>query len=515
MKNHFEDHFNRLCRLVMLGSLIVLCSCHEEDGASSITFAETTQNLQEGHSIEIKMQLNGAATRAHLLKIRVQTNAIYGEHFETKPATQSDGSILVPVQNGASSAVINITSIDNDMFDGGKFVIFRLTESPTGLKAGDISTNTVVIGDDEGPSVVNFEIVTWVVGETETDGLKIEIPFSAATKGEGSLTVELAPTRARYGGNFFTVPEAVSNSIRLAVPNNSTSASITLFIVDDDLFTGDYQIDFSISEVSGVIQKGASAKLSLTVHDNERPSFASVTSGAQTIKEGDATGTNVEIAFSAPVPGTGTVSIHFPQFDYGPAYGRDFVTTPPAYGNTITLPVALHAVAASFKVMTIENSTCGYQNIEFNIAGTSGPIIGDDGTTGAVVIIEDDDSSTVTFSKADASVFENESGIEVHLNFPTPASQDATLFVTAPGYLGDQGVYGTLYYTTPQAAWDFYDLYVPLAIKKGDTGADFTIIPIDNDSYNAARVLVFRPGFSSNRCLNLNGEFALSILDDD
>jgi len=497
----------------MFGSLIVLCACHEEDGASSVTFAETTQGLQEGHSIEVKMQLNGAATRVHLLKIRIETNAIYGGHFETKPAIGADGSILVPVQNGASSAVINITSIDNDLFDGGKFLILRLTDSPTGLRAGDISTNTVVIGDDEGPSVANFEIVKWVVGETETDGLKVEIPFSTATKGEGSLTIELAPNRAKYGGNFFTVPEAVSNSIRLPVPSNSTSASITLFIVDDELFTGDYTIDFSITEVSGVIQKGTSANLSLTVHDNERPSFASISSGIQTIKEGD--GTNVEISFSAPVPGTGTVSIHFPPLDYGPVYGRDFVTIPPAYGSIITLPVPLHAVAASFKVMTIENSTCGYQSIQFNINGTSGSIIGDDGMSGAVVIIEDNDSSTVTFSHADASVVENASGIDVHLNFPTPASQDATLFVTAPGYLGDEGIYGTLYYTMPQAAWDFYDLYVPLEIKKGDTGADFTIIPIDNDSYNAARVIVFRPGFSSNRCLNLNGEFALSILDDD
>jgi len=461
------------------------------------------------------MQLNGAATRAHLLKIRVETNAMYGEHFETKPATQSDGSILVPVQNGASSAVINITSIDNDRFDGGKFVIFRLTDSPTGLKAGDISTNTVVIGDDEGPSVANFEIVTWVVAETETDGLKVEIPFSAATKGEGSLTIELAPRRAKYGGNFFTIPEAVSNSIRLAVPNNSTSASITLFIVDDELFTGDYQIDFSITEVSGVIQKGTSAKLSLTVHDNERPSFAAFTSGAQTIREDDANGTTVEIGFSAPVLGTGTVSIKFPQLDYGPAYGREFVTTPPAFNNIITLPVALHAVTASFKVLPIENSTCNYQSIEFNIAGTSGPIIGDDGATGGVVIIEDDDSSTVTFSQAEASVAENASGIEVQLNFPTPALQDATLFVTAPSYLGDQDVYGKLYYTTPQADWDFYDLYVPLEIKKGDTGANFIIIPIDNDEYNATRTLVFRPGFSSNGCFNINGEFALSIIDDD
>ena len=492
-----------------------LCTCTEEEIHTSVVrFDNETQNVIEGSDAQIILVLDKPAHRSCSVKIKLETNAVYGDHFISTPEVEGDGTFVVNIAKGESSASFNVTSIDNSLFDHGKFILFTLMKPTEGLVLGSTTTSIITVDDDEGPSVANFDYERMTIGENES--FVIEIPLSVAAKGEGSITIALTPKHAVYGQRFTTIPAPVNNSIMIPIAPNATDASIIFSPVDDNFFTGNFEVLFSITAVSGVLQKGNLTELPIVVADNEQPSVATFASQTETVGEEDADGVPVEITLSARAPGTGTVSVSFSSDGfYGAEYGKDFVTIPSAIGNTLALPVALHDESVNFKVLPINNSMCANRYAMMSITGTSGAVIADENTT-STFTIKDDDGSIVTFGEVNASIVESStSGIGVQLSFSKPAPENVTLFISGPTYVGSVNLYGTLYLTDPPMDWDFYDLYLPLPVQKGETGADFTIKPIDNNSDNADPVLAFRFLFSSDYCYVANGEYTLTIKDDE
>jgi hypothetical protein len=134
--------------------------CNEEDvGTPSVSFETGRQSLKEGSEALINLDLKHPATQEYLLKIKVETNAIYGEHFVTEPALDVDGSISLIIANGRKSIGFKVRSFNNDLFDGGKFMILSISSSMSVLTPGEVTTNTITIADDEGPSLVDIEYV--------------------------------------------------------------------------------------------------------------------------------------------------------------------------------------------------------------------------------------------------------------------------------------------------------------------------------------------------------------------
>ena len=62
---------------------------------------------------------------------------------------------------------------------------------------------------------------------------------------------------------------------------------------------------------------------------------------------------------------------------------------------------------------------------------------------------------------------------------------------------------------------DGYDMYLPVSVEKGEAGADFTIIPINNNVDTTDSILVFSFSFSTNCCFESNENYTLTIKDDD
>ncbi len=135
----------------------------------------------------------------------------------------------------------------------GKFILFTLMKPTEGLALGSTTTSILTVDDDEGPSVANFDYERMTIGENES--FVIEIPLSVAAKGEGSITIALTPKHAVYGQRFTTIPAPVNSSITIPIAPNATDASIIFSPVDDNLFTGNFEVLFSITAVSGVCKK--------------------------------------------------------------------------------------------------------------------------------------------------------------------------------------------------------------------------------------------------------------------
>src|SRR5262245_9227883 len=86
MKNYFESTSEQVFTFLVLCSLaLLLVSCNEEDlGAPSISFETSRVSLNEGSQTLITLELKHPATQEYSLKIKVETNAIYGEHIVTE-----------------------------------------------------------------------------------------------------------------------------------------------------------------------------------------------------------------------------------------------------------------------------------------------------------------------------------------------------------------------------------------------------------------------------------------------
>ena len=493
-----------------------LCTCTEDDlRPSVIRFDAEKQSLTEGSEAKIILTLDKPAYRSCTVRIKLETNAVYGDHYTSTPEIEADGTFVVTVAKGESSASFNITSIDNSLFDNGKFMLFTLMKPTEGLALASTTTSIITFDDDEGPSMVNFDYERMSIGETES--FVIEIPLSVAAKGEGSITIGLTAKHAVYGQRFTTIPAPVNNSITMPISANATGTSITFSPIDDELFTGNFEVIFSIAAVSGVLQKGKLTELTALVGDNEQPSIATFASGTETLREEDADGIPIEIMFSAPAAGTGTVSIHFTSpDDYGAVYDTDFVTIPPASGDVLTLPVSLHDKSVTFKVLPINNPMCTDRIAKMTLTSSGGAIITKEETTTSTITIKDADRSILTFQEADGSILESSTdGIDVHATFSKPALENTMLYIMGPTYVSEGNLYGTLYSTDPPMTLDWYDFYLALPVQKGATGVDFTIIPINNNIDNAEPMLVFTLYPAYNSCFVGNGNYTLTIKDDD
>ena len=517
MKNRITFYIYKMTTIAAMVVTSSLCTCTDEEiHTSVVSFDKETQNITEGSDAQIILVLDKPAHRSCSVKIKLETNAVYGDHFISTPEVEEHDSFVVNIEKGKTSVSFSIKSINNNLFDNGKYILFKLMDPDGGLGLGTVTTCIATITDDERPTAASFRSEKWAVEEFESSGVVVDISLSAPTRGEGSLTINLTPYQEVYGERFTTIPTTINNSITILIPANATSTSFMILPVDDDIFRGNFELQFSISAVSGVLQKGTITKLLVTVFDDEQPSIATFLSETETIQEEDIEGIPVEIAFSAPVPGSGALYVSFINAHGTSAiYGEDFETIPAAVGNTVMLPISFHDEGSSFKVLPIHNSTCPDRYVTMAITGISGPVVYDETMTSTITII-DGDRSIVTFEEADSSIIESEtSGINVHLSFAKPAPENATLFVSGPTYVGEELLYGTLYLTDPPMTSDWYDLYLALPIQKGETGVDFTIIPINNNIDSAEPILVFAilPGYNS--CFVANGNYTLTIKDDD
>ena len=518
MKTHHKINLKMLLLIIVWIALQVLLSCSEEEiGASSVYFAESTQSIAEGSEAEVILRLDRTATTYYLLKITVETNAIYGEHFVTDPVIETN-EFFIGVQKGQSSVAFRINTIDNELFDGGKFMIFRIMNTSTSPKAGEIASNTVTIADDEGPSIVDFGWGLLPIPEKQPDGLLIEFPFATPANGKGSVDITLTYDE-EYSKRFKTDPEPIDNVITLTVSHGVPGISFTFWPIDDDIFNGNFTVTLSITSVSGVVQKGKVTILEITVHDNEVRSIVTFAKEEEAIQENETVGTVVRLSLSTPSAGTGTVSLSFsPVSDVEtktPIYGVDFVTIPEAINGTVVIPVTNGAKTLDLIIAPIHNSKCGDLIINLILTEATGSV--------AIVrnnpleiIFKDVDASNLNFAKDTGLVDEgNPSGIEIHLTLSKPALENATIYVIGPSFIGDENLYGTVYKTEPAMIGEWYDLLVPLSVHQGATSLEFTVYPIDNAKDQADYILGFYFWYANNSCFVGYGTYALTIKDDD
>lgn len=504
------------CMLAALLSVLAIDSCKDEEKPVVVTIAFTSefQTITEGGEAIVSIVLDHPSPFNANVRIAIETDAIYGENYETDPATKEEGETQLFVEQGQDTIEVKLKSVDDSKFTDSRFVVLRITSSTAGFKLGNPTTHTITIHDDEGPSIPYFQPAVSELEETNTDGQKIEIRLSSPAEGEGSLTIRLDPGGAVPGTHFTMDPELTDNKFKLNVAEGDDAVSFEVFPVNNDVFTGDFVLTFYLLEVSGVVRKADSVKHVLTLKDDEVPTFAEFVAESGTIDEASTTPHVVNLVLSPPVQGEGVLKI---KIGKGAKYGVDFVTTPEAEGGVVFLDISRGQTKASFSVTVIDDDVIGGDlAIPFSIDHGTAPIFaGTENQEYVLTVVDNEKPTLVEFTSPTIRVEEaSTTGVDVEIGLSAPAPSPGKIILEVSNHQ-DQVV------TDPPiekiySTFGDHSYQITLDVPEGAERVSFHVDPINN-SYCGHNGPVTFSIISLPNALEVgsNDKLTLTLLEDE
>jgi hypothetical protein len=381
--------------ILLVSTILVISSCKKDDPEPpvEISFANDTQTVTEGNQITISIPLERAATEAGTIKIKLSGQAVYTEDYNTDPSGIT-GDFELEVPAGATSVSFLVATVNNDIYVGDKEIIFTLVDPTSNLAVGSRPTFKLTILEDESQAVANFKVSTGTIQENLTTGVTFEIQFSEAAKGPGTIVVSLASSNSTYGTNFSTLPAPNGNTITLPVGDGATSSSITVVPKDDSFFHENYVIIFEITSTTGSVKKGVTNKLTVTLQEDESPSFASFTITDGVVPEDQTSGVIVPIALSIPAAESGTITVSFSSTSA--VYGSHFATSPAASGSNILLNVSKNDVSSQLTIFPIGNSVDNEDRVIFFTISSGTGVVRPGGSINYILTLKDNEPTLRT-----------------------------------------------------------------------------------------------------------------------
>lgn len=384
--------------------LLFINSCKDDpEPPVEISFSADVQSVVEGNQLDVFIPLERAATTSGKVVVQLSGSATYNEDYNTNPSGGT-GSFELTIAAGATSVQFSVATINDNVYKGDRTIVITLSDPSEGFALGSKKSLTLTLADDESQATANFQTSVASVVENSVAGITIQIPFSMATKGPGSLTISWASNNAAYNTHFTTLPAAVSNTISISVPGDATGTSLTLIPKDDSYFHDNYVVVFEITATTGSVKAGTNKKLTVTIQEDENPSYASFTITDGSIAETNGTGIIAPIALSIPASEVGTINVSFTSSNA--TYGTHFTTVPEAAGNNILINIAKNATGAELKIIPIDNAVDNPDRVIFFTISGGGGVVRPAGNITYALTITDNEPSLqrvlVSFGSATA-----------------------------------------------------------------------------------------------------------------
>ncbi|MHC1741859.1 MAG: Calx-beta domain-containing protein [Syntrophobacteraceae bacterium] len=176
----------------------------------------------------------------------------------------------VTINANQTTGVITITPKQDTLLEGNETVILTVKDNPTSHLVGTPNAATVIVSDDDSPSVlVKIEATDAIATETsKTTGM-----FTVTrTGGDNStpLSVRITPSGTALAPTDYTrLPTTVT------IPAGSDTVTTPVTPVDDTLFEGDETVVATIGpNLSAYSIDPASGSATVTITDNDKPSVS-------------------------------------------------------------------------------------------------------------------------------------------------------------------------------------------------------------------------------------------------
>lgn len=200
-----------------------------------------------GIKIRIDKAVGAPSTLRLIVKKQGDSSYIPGE-FRLGASTK-DTTFTLGNSSGPDSATINATIIDDVDGDPHDTFIIAL-RSVSGAAQVKDSIITLVVRDNDGPSIVKFIGSATTVSETQSSvNLRIHVPYRTDAGGDFTLRLLTTGSTATQGADFTFSP---SSKIINIDNNTPDTIVVNIPLLDDNIYEATEKIMFSLGKLSNV-----------------------------------------------------------------------------------------------------------------------------------------------------------------------------------------------------------------------------------------------------------------------
>ena len=459
----------------------------DDEAEPTVTLILTPDSIGEnGGSSTLTATLSHASVQETTLTV----SAVAGANAADGDFTLSSNTTLrIAAGVTTSTGTVTIGAVNNDADGPNK----EVTVSASAINTQGVSAPaevTLIIIDDEGSPTVTLILIPDSIGE-DGGSSTVTATLSHVSSVETTLTVQARPVSPAVAADF----ELSGNTtLRIAAGNTTSTGTVTIDAVNNDVDAQDKQVTVSASVVNtqGV---NAPAGVMLTIEDDEElvvtliltPDSIEEDGGSSTVT---ATLSHMSSAF---------ITIRVSVSPVSPAVAGDFTLSSNSIlsinpGNTsssqsLTITAVNNGVDAPDKMVTVSGSI------------VRGPDIAD-----ATLTIEDDeDPPTVRLILTPDSIGENDASSTVTAELSHVSSEETTVMVSAAA--GANAVDG-----------DFVlSANTTLTIDAGDTTSvgTVTIRAVNNSVDGPDKEVAVSANASNTQGVTGPAELTLAIEDDE
>ncbi|TWU02568.1 Calx-beta domain-containing protein [Stieleria varia] len=404
-------------------------------------------------------------------------------------------SLTATIPAGQTSALINLSVLDDSIVEGNETVIVTLQSISGGDSEISISPTanqaTIAITDNETPLVSIAATRSGQEQNTVAGQLTLSQSIATATQTQVAYTV----TGTAAAGQDFSTLSGVAT-----IPAGQTSTIIQVPVLNDSLVEGSETVIVTLSNIQGtstLMIDNANRVATISIEDND--TATATISGSQNVTEADSNAIPLTVTLSKASSTATTLS----YVVSGTATGNsDFDTlsgsvTVPANQSTATINVMLR------EDNLVESSESIIVTLNQVTAGNTGLITIGSSNQAATLNIADNDSATITIA-ADANG--SEQG-------PTPGR----FLVTQSATSSAPTVVNYTVGGTATSSQDFTPLSGSVTIPAGSTSAAISVPVLDDsDAEGSESVIVTLTSISNgNPGISLGGTNAATVLISD
>ena len=149
----------KIISATFIAMMLVISACKNDDVIIiskdlTVNFDQNSYNLPENGDPVVATLISKESYADKTIEIKVEGSAVYGTDYTTVPEVV-DGVMTIEVAKGQSEYTVTISPIDNFIVNDERNMTFTL-QSTDEIEAGDESTLTVTMSDDEVPGLTEL-----------------------------------------------------------------------------------------------------------------------------------------------------------------------------------------------------------------------------------------------------------------------------------------------------------------------------------------------------------------------
>ena len=364
-----------------------------DDQPGTIAFAQSTYTVDESAGA-VTLTLTragglGAGATARVSTVAAGSTATAGADYTALT------SKVVTFAGGATTATFTLPIINDALAEDSETVQLQIMGVGVGAAIGAPSTTTVVITNNDVPGTVQFAQAAYQVTEgTATAPITVTRTDGAAS----GVTVQYRVTSGSPGTGGGV--ESILSTGTVTFGANETSRTFNVAIVNDTVIGPAQTVGLQLFNPSVGLTIGAPSTATLTIQDNDAPTFkfgaaayrvAEGATGKVTVVRTNGVGTAVTVGYEIQGTSTATAS----------GEGQDYVLT----NGTVAFDVGV--TAQTITIPTVQDTRFeGNETIVLQLVNPStGTVVAP--ATITVTIADNDTPGTIQFSAAAYKVSEN------------------------------------------------------------------------------------------------------------